>query len=54
MFHYRNHGSAYGKVLVGFQESQHDVVEVQDFLDKLGYRYEDETNNPAYRFFLGS
>ena len=54
MFHYRNHGSAYGKVLVGFQASQHDVVEVQDFLDKLGYRYEDETNNPAYRFFLGS
>ncbi len=54
MFHYRNHGSAYGKVLVGFQASQNDVVEVQDFLDKLGYRYEDETNNPAYRFFLGS
>ena len=54
MFHYRNHGSAYGKVLVGFQASQHDVVEVQNFLDKLGYRYEDETNNPAYRFFLGS
>jgi len=54
MFHYRNHGSAFGKVLVGFQASKKDGLEVKGFLDKLGYRFEDETDNQAYRFFLGS
>ena len=54
MFHYRNHGSAFGKVLVGFQASKKDGLEVKGFLDDLGYPYEDETNNEAYQFFLGS
>ena len=54
MFHYRNHGSAFGKVLVGFQASKKDGQEVKGFLDDLGYPYEDETNNEAYQFFLGS
>jgi threonine dehydratase len=53
MFHYRNHGSAFGKVLVGFQASKDDGQEVRGFLDNLGYPYEDETQNEAYRFFLG-
>lgn len=53
MFHYRNHGSAFGKVLVGFQASKDDGQEVRGFLDNLGYPYEDETHNEAYRFFLG-
>ena len=54
MFHYRNHGSAFGKVLVGFQASHKEGLEVKRFLDELGYRCEDETDNQAYRFFLGS
>ena len=53
MFHYRNHGSAFGKVLVGFQASKEDGLKVKEFLDNSGYSYEDETNNEAYRFFLG-
>jgi len=54
MFHYRNHGSAFGKVLVGFQASEQDGLEVKRFLDELGYRYEDETHNEAYQIFLSS
>ena len=54
MFHYRNHGSAFGKVLVGFQASKEGGLEVKRFLDELGYRYEDETHNEAYQLFLGS
>ena len=52
MFHYRNHGSAFGRVLVGLQVAKRDRAELKEFLDNLGYRYEDETENPAYQFFL--
>jgi threonine dehydratase len=53
LFHYRNHGSDVGRVLVGMQvpTADHDAFEV--FLDELGYRYWDETDHPAYRLFLG-
>ena len=54
MFHYRNHGSAFGRVLVGLQASKKDAREVTQFLDNLGYHYTDETDNEAYRFFLGN
>lgn len=54
MFHYRNHGSAYGRVLAGLQAPQSDNREVKLFLDKLGYGYSSETDNQAYRFFLGN
>jgi threonine dehydratase len=54
MFHYRNHGSAFGRVLVGLQASKKDGREVKQFLDNLGYHYTDETDNEAYRFFLGN
>ena len=53
MFHYRNHGSAFGRVLVGLQLNQQDPADLKGFLDNLGYRYWDETDNPAYQFFLG-
>ncbi|MGB2242273.1 MAG: threonine ammonia-lyase, biosynthetic [Porticoccaceae bacterium] len=53
MFHYRNHGSAFGRVLVGLQVNKQDRAELKQFLDNLGYRYADETDNPAYQFFLG-
>ncbi|MBI4937105.1 MAG: threonine ammonia-lyase, biosynthetic [Nitrosomonadales bacterium] len=53
LFHYRNHGADYGRVLVGLQVPRHDKNALKAFLDKLGYRYWDESNNPAYRLFLG-
>ena len=52
MFHYRNHGSAFGRVLVGLQVPKKDRQELRVFLDQLGYRYTDETDNQAYKFFL--
>ena len=54
MFHYRNHGSAYGRVLVGMQVPAADRAAFDAFLSELGYRYEEETNNPAYELFLSA
>jgi threonine dehydratase len=53
LFHYRNQGSDYGRVLVGMQVPRQEMREFQRFLTKLGYPYEDESRNPAYRLFLG-
>lgn len=53
LFHYRNHGADYGRVLVGMQVPHHDKKALREFLDSLGYRYWDESGNPAYRLFLG-
>src|SRR2546428_8667278 len=53
LFHYRNHGADYGRVLVGMQVPPADKVEFQSFLGRVGYRYVDESANPAYRLFLG-
>jgi threonine dehydratase len=53
LFHYRNQGSDYGRVLVGMQVPHSDAREFLRFLDTLGYPYEDESRNPAYRLFLG-
>ena len=52
LFHYRNHGADYGRVLVGMQVPHKDKKPLQNFLDQLGYRYWDESENPAYRLFL--
>ena len=52
MFHYRNHGAAYGRVLAGFQVPSAERSQLPAFLSSLGYDYSDETDNPAYRFFL--
>lgn len=52
LFHYRNHGADFGRVLVGMQVPPQEAKEFQRFLDKLGYEYVEETNNPAYRLFL--
>lgn len=54
MFHYRNHGSAYGRVLVGLQVPAQERRAVPEFLDSMKYRYREETANEAYRFFLSS
>jgi threonine dehydratase len=53
LFHYRNHGADYGRVLVGMQVPPADKAEFRRFLDRLGYDYVEETANPAYRMFLG-
>jgi threonine dehydratase len=53
LFHYRNQGSDYGRVLVGMQVPARDAREFRKFLDTLGYPFVDETRNPAYRMFLG-
>ena len=52
LFHYRNHGADYGRVLCGIQVPPKDKVKFQKFLDGLGYRYWNESRNPAYKLFL--
>lgn len=52
LFHYRNHGSDYGRVLVGMQIPASDDAAFQDFVVGLGYPYQEETDNPAYARFL--
>ena len=52
MFHYRNHGSDYGRVLIGLQVPQAERGDFQSFLAQVGYDYREETDNPAYRLFL--
>ena len=52
LFHYRNHGSDYGRVLAGVQVPVGDRAEFRAHLDNLGYSYWEETDNPAYRLFL--
>jgi threonine dehydratase len=53
LFHYRNHGADFGRVLVGMQVPPAEMGEFQDFLKSLGYAHWNETANPAYRLFLG-
>jgi threonine dehydratase len=53
LFHYRNNGSDYGRIVTGIQVPPHEMEEWQEFLDNLGYRYWDENQNPAYKLFLG-
>jgi len=52
LFHYRNHGAAYGRILTGIQVPKEDTDEFQVFLDELGYETWEETDNPAYQLFL--
>ena len=52
LFHYRNHGAAYGRVLMGLQVPPPERAEFLTFLANLGMDYSEETGNPAYRMFL--
>ncbi len=54
IFHYRNHGADYGRIVVGLQVPPQERDAFQQFLDELGYRYWDESGNPAYDLFLGA
>ena len=53
-FHYRNHGAAYGRILCSVQASPADAQELETYLDQVGYQYWDETENPAFKQFLGA
>ncbi|RCS58655.1 threonine ammonia-lyase, biosynthetic [Parvibium lacunae] len=53
LFHYRNHGADSGRILVGIQVPPKEMTAFKKFLLTLGYPYWDESNNPAYRMFLG-
>jgi threonine dehydratase len=52
LFHYRNHGDAYGRVLAGFEVPDYDRSRFQAFLDTLGYPYWEESDNPVCKLFL--
>ncbi|MCR6478297.1 threonine ammonia-lyase, biosynthetic [Variovorax sp. ZS18.2.2] len=52
LFHYRNQGADYGRILVGLQVPAGDAAAFDAFLENLGYPYVEETANPAYRLFL--
>jgi threonine dehydratase len=52
LFHYRNHGADYGRVLAGIQVPERDRLQFEQYLDELGYPYCNETDNPAYKLFL--
>ncbi|MBT0718979.1 threonine ammonia-lyase, biosynthetic [Rosenbergiella epipactidis] len=51
LFHYRSHGTDYGRVLAGFEQNPRET-DFEPHLDALGYAYHDETENPAFKFFL--
>lgn len=53
MFHYRNHGAAYGRVLVGMQVPPAERETWEHTLTDLGFSFVNESDNPAYRIFLG-
>jgi threonine dehydratase len=52
LFHYRNQGSDYGRILVGLQVPKRDAAALKRFVAELGYPFQDETANSAYRLFL--
>jgi threonine dehydratase len=53
MFHYRNHGAAYGRILVGVQLERRERREFEQVLEQLNYPYWEETDNLAYQLYLG-
>lgn len=54
MFHYRNHGAAYGRILMGVQIPGGERREFERILDRIRFRYWEETDNRAYQLYLGS
>jgi threonine dehydratase len=52
VFHYRNNGADYGRIVLGIQVPPDEMKQWQTFIDTIGYPYCDESNNPAYKLFL--
>ena len=53
LFHYRNHGAAFGKVLIGVQMLKEEQKIFQDSMWSQGFLFQEETENPAYKLFAG-
>ena len=53
LFHYRNHGADYGRILVGLQIPKNEMKTFREFLTNTGYPFQNETDNPVYKLFLG-
>ncbi len=53
LFHYRNHGADYGRILVGLQVPKNERKAFREFLTGIGYPFQNETDNPVYKLFLG-
>lgn len=54
LFHYRNHGAAFGRVLVGMEVPEHERIELENYLTALNYPFINETNSIAYQQFLAA
>ncbi len=54
IFHYRNHGADVGRIVIGVLITNEEIEEWFEFIDLLGYKFWDETNNPTYKLFLGA
>ena len=52
LFHYRNHGADYGRILIGIDVPPEDDAALAEFIEKLGFVWQDHTQNEAYRLFL--
>ena len=53
MFHYRNHGAAYGRIFIEVQARTSERKQFEQVLDRINFKYSEETNNPAYKLYLG-
>jgi len=54
IFHYRNHGADIGRIVIGVLVEENEIKSWKEFIKKLGYKSSDETENPAYKLFLGA
>ena len=52
MFHYRNHGAAYGRIFVGIQVRKSERKQFEQVLDRINFRYWEETDNRAYQLYI--
>lgn len=52
LFHYRNHGAAFGQVLAGFEASEDEQLRLESYLQELGYQWKNESSNPSFSLFL--
>ena len=53
-FHYRNHGADTGRIVIGVLVTDSDIPAWNEFVEKIGYKSWEETDNPAYKLFLGA
>lgn len=52
LFHYRNHGAAFGQVLAAFEATSEETDKLESYIDKLGFTWKNETDNPSFKLFL--